>query len=123
MIRRLAGWAVLSLIPLAFLALAVLAGQLAEMAAGVGIAAVCLLAAWVGVRLLAPEALHACADAWNDAEKRIRDLHAPVQHMGQTWCAECSVRRSMGPKTDEWVAYIPHPCPTLDTLEKKEPTA
>jgi hypothetical protein len=73
-------------------------------------------------RVLAAEALHVCADTWKDAEKRIRDLHTPVQHMGQTWCAECSVRRFTGPRTDEWVAYIPHPCPTLDTLENKEPT-
>ncbi|MEV4784054.1 hypothetical protein AB0K53_01120 [Streptomyces tuirus] len=50
--RRAAGWAVLSLIPLTLVTLAVLAGQLAEMAVGVGIAAVLCLAAWVGVRLL-----------------------------------------------------------------------
>ncbi|MGP3737959.1 hypothetical protein ACTWJ9_33150 (plasmid) [Streptomyces sp. GDS52] len=73
-------------------------------------------------RFLAAEALHVCADTWNDARNRLRALHAPVQHMGQTWCGECSVRRRTGPHTDEWVAYIPHPCPTLDTLENKEPT-
>jgi hypothetical protein len=74
-------------------------------------------------QVLAAEALHVCADTWKDAEKRIRGLHTPVQHMGQTWCAECSVRRSTGPHSDEWVVYIPHPCPTLDALENKEPTA
>lgn len=49
---------------------------------------------------------------------RVRALHQPIQHMGQTWCAECSVRRSTGPKTYEWVAYIPHPCPTIDAIEE-----
>ena len=72
-------------------------------------------------RVLAAEALHVCADTWKDAEKRIRDLHAPVQHLGKTWCQECSVRRRTGPQTDEWVAFIPHPCPTIDALEPKEP--
>lgn len=72
-------------------------------------------------RVLAAEALHVCADTWKDAEKRIRDLHAPVQHMGKDWCAACSVRRSTGPKTEEWLAYIPHPCPTLDALERTSP--
>ncbi|WP_055693237.1 hypothetical protein [Streptomyces prasinopilosus] len=73
-------------------------------------------------RLLAAEALHVCAGTWQDAKKRLTDLHAPVQHMGRTWCRECSVRRRTGPRDEEWVAYIPHPCPTLDTLESKEPT-
>ncbi|MEW2187680.1 hypothetical protein AB0900_30815 [Streptomyces cellulosae] len=73
-------------------------------------------------RFLAAQALHVCADTWKAAEKRIRDLHVPVQHRGKTWCGECSVRRSTGPKTEEWVAFIPHPCPTLDTLDHKEPT-
>ncbi|MFI9344967.1 hypothetical protein ACIG0D_27430 [Streptomyces sp. NPDC052773] len=50
--RRAAGWAVLSLIPLTLVTLAVLAGQLAELAVGVVIAAFCCLALWVGVRLL-----------------------------------------------------------------------
>ncbi|MGX1129933.1 apolipoprotein N-acyltransferase [Streptomyces glaucescens] len=50
--RRIAGWAVLSLIPLVFVTLAVLAGQLAEMAVGVGIAVFCCLALWFGLRLL-----------------------------------------------------------------------
>jgi hypothetical protein len=50
--RRVAGWAVLSLIPLVFVTLAALAGQLDEMAVGVVIAAFCCLAAWTGVRLL-----------------------------------------------------------------------
>ncbi|MGW9238138.1 hypothetical protein ACWGRL_05280 [[Kitasatospora] papulosa] len=48
--------------------------------------------------------------------KRVMDLHEPVQHMGQTWCGECSVRRSTGPKTEEWVAFVPYPCPTIDVL-------
>ena len=50
--RRVAGWAVLSLIPLTFVALAVLADQLAEMAVGVGIATFICLAAYTGFRLL-----------------------------------------------------------------------
>jgi hypothetical protein len=59
-------------------------------------------------------------DALNARLDAVRALHAPVQHMGQTWCGECSVRRRTGPKTQEWVAFIPHPCPTLDALEGKE---
>jgi hypothetical protein len=50
--RRAAGWAVLSLIPLTFLALAVLAGRLAEMAVGVGVAAFLCLVTYAGLRLL-----------------------------------------------------------------------
>lgn len=73
-------------------------------------------------RILATEALNVCADTWRDAEKRVRGLHTPVQHLGKTWCSECSVRRRTGPRTDEWVAFIPHPCPTLNALEGKEPT-
>ncbi|WP_399553870.1 hypothetical protein OG473_39405 (plasmid) [Streptomyces anulatus] len=49
--------------------------------------------------------------------KRITALHEPVQRMGQAWCGECSVRRSTGPTTEEWVALIPHPCPTIDVLD------
>ncbi|MFJ2279277.1 hypothetical protein ACIOEZ_34575 [Streptomyces sp. NPDC087866] len=48
--------------------------------------------------------------------KRIMDLHAPVQHMGQVWCGECSVRRSTGPRSEEWVAFVPYPCRTLGVL-------
>ncbi|WP_330479938.1 hypothetical protein OG301_39035 (plasmid) [Streptomyces platensis] len=51
---------------------------------------------------------------------RVRALHQPVQHMGQTWCDGCSVRRSTGPKTCEWVAFIPHPCPTLQAVEETQ---
>jgi hypothetical protein len=72
-------------------------------------------------RRLAAEAIHIAADSYKAAESRVRALHAPVQHMGKTWCTECSVRRSTGPRTEEWVAFIPHPCPTLDALENKEP--
>jgi hypothetical protein len=75
-----------------------------------------------------PEDSHAAADeamalvqpeldALNARLNAVRDLHAPVQHMGRAWCGECSVRRRTGPNTDEWVACIPHPCPTLDALE------
>ncbi|MCX4606785.1 hypothetical protein OG402_40890 [Streptomyces anulatus] len=52
----------------------------------------------------------------------ITALHAPVQHMGQVWCGECSVRRSTGPKSEEWMAFIPHPCPTLNALDSTEAT-
>ena len=55
--------------------------------------------------------------------ERIAALHAPVRHMGQTWCGECSVRRSTGPLAEEWVAFIPHPCPTLNALNDTEATA
>jgi hypothetical protein len=47
---------------------------------------------------------------------RVRKLHRSITHLGQKWCAECSVRRSTGPRDEEWVAFIPHPCPTLDAL-------
>lgn len=73
-------------------------------------------------RYLATESIHVFNDDLNAAKKRLRDLHAPVQHLGRTWCGECSVRRRTGPHTDEWVAFIPHPCPTIDALENKEPT-
>lgn len=72
-------------------------------------------------RYLATESVHVFADDWKNAKKRVTALHAPVQHMGQTWCQECSVRRRTGPKTEEWVAFIPHPCQTLEALENKEP--
>ncbi|GES27873.1 hypothetical protein AB0G60_02875 [Streptomyces angustmyceticus] len=49
---------------------------------------------------------------------RMRALHQPTQHMGQTWCTTCSTRRRTGPDTEEWVAYIPHPCPTIDAIEE-----
>ncbi|THA22756.1 hypothetical protein E6R18_32945 [Streptomyces sp. A1277] len=56
--------------------------------------------------------------------ERVAALHVPVQHMGRTWCGECSVRRSTGPAgTEEWVAFIPHPCPTIDALNDTEATA
>lgn len=73
-------------------------------------------------RYLATESVHVFADDLKAAKKRVRALHAPVQHLGQTWCQECSTRRRTGPKTDEWVAYIPHPCATIQALENKEPT-
>ncbi|MFE3381348.1 hypothetical protein [Streptomyces anulatus] len=57
------------------------------------------------------------------AVQRITALHVPVQHMGQTWCGLCSVRRSTGPKIEEWVAFIPHPCPTLNVLDSTETTS
>lgn len=50
--RQAAGWVVLSLIPIIALILAVLAGQLAEMAVGFAIGGALLLAAWVGVGLI-----------------------------------------------------------------------
>ncbi|MFE1111297.1 hypothetical protein ACFW5U_36185 [Streptomyces rochei] len=50
--RRIAGWAVLSLIPLSLVMLAALAGQLAELAVGAGVAAFLALTAWAGVALL-----------------------------------------------------------------------
>jgi hypothetical protein len=73
-------------------------------------------------RHLAVEAIEVASDTYKHAKKRVTALHAPVQHMGRTWCGECSVRRRTGPTTDEWVAFIPHPCPTIEALENKEPT-
>lgn len=71
---------------------------------------------------LAVHAIEIASGTFKDAKKRVLALHAPVQHLGKTWCRECSTRRRTGPKTDEWVAFIPHPCPTLDALDSKEPT-
>ncbi|MFF1358800.1 hypothetical protein [Streptomyces sp. NPDC058297] len=71
-------------------------------------------------RYLMTESLHVFADDLNAAKKRVTALHAPVQHMGQTWCGECSVRRSTGPRSEEWVALIPHPCPTIDAISGTE---
>lgn len=51
-VRRIAGWAVLSLIPIIFVTLAILAGQLVEAAIGLGIAVVICLAAYTGIALL-----------------------------------------------------------------------
>jgi hypothetical protein len=67
-------------------------------------------------RLLAVEAVHIAADTYEDAKKRAVALHHPVTEMGQTWCDECSVQRSTGPRTWERIAYIPHPCPTIRAL-------
>jgi hypothetical protein len=72
-------------------------------------------------RYLMTESLHVFADDLRAAKKRIRDLHSPAQHLGKTWCQECSRRRRTGPKTDEWVAFVSHPCPTIEALEAKEP--
>lgn len=51
-IRRVAGCCVLALIPLTFVVLAALAGQLAELAVGTAIAGFISLAAIVGIHLL-----------------------------------------------------------------------
>lgn len=70
-------------------------------------------------RALAGEAIHLASDTVKDTKKRVTALHAPVRHMGQTWCGECSVRRSTGPRTEEWVAFIPHPCPTIEAITER----
>lgn len=75
-----------------------------------------------GSRHLAVEAIEVAFGTYTAAKKRVTALHSPVQHLGKTWCRECSVRRRTGPHADEWVAFIPHPCPTLDAIENKEPT-
>lgn len=57
-------------------------------------------------------------------EKRIRAalaLHQPIEHLGRTWCDACSTRRRTGPRTDEWVAFIPYPCPTVEALTEETP--
>lgn len=61
---------------------------------------------------------HRRAEQLEAAIARVRDLHQSVQHMGQIWCGECSVRRRTGPKTEEWVAFIPHPCATIRALNE-----
>jgi hypothetical protein len=50
--RRIAGWCVLALIPITFVTLAALAGQLAELAIGAAVAAFFMLVSFVGVHLL-----------------------------------------------------------------------
>ncbi|MGW5173182.1 hypothetical protein ACWERY_02290 [Streptomyces sp. NPDC004082] len=50
--RRIAGWALLSLVPATFVTLAVLAGQLAEMAVGAAIAGGLSAAMWFGMGLI-----------------------------------------------------------------------
>jgi uncharacterized membrane protein len=50
--RRAAGWALLSLIPLTFVALAAIAHQLPELAVGAAIAGILGAAAHLGVHLL-----------------------------------------------------------------------
>ncbi|WP_282083993.1 hypothetical protein [Streptomyces tendae] len=52
MIRRVAGWCVLALIPLTLVFLAGLAGQLAELAVGTAIAVFLMLLAIIGNHLL-----------------------------------------------------------------------
>lgn len=48
---------------------------------------------------------------------RVRELHRPVTLLGRVWCDECSTQRSIGPKTFERIAYIPHPCRTIQALD------
>lgn len=55
-------------------------------------------------------------DALNARLDAARALRQPEEHLGHLWCSECSVKRRTGPRTEEWVAFIPHPCPTLDAL-------
>jgi len=47
----------------------------------------------------------------------VADLHHPITLMGQVWCDACSVQRQTGPRTTERIAYIPHPCPTIQALD------
>ncbi|MEW2302010.1 hypothetical protein AB0958_18890 [Streptomyces sp. NPDC006655] len=68
------------------------------------------------VRRLAGDGLLIAASSYTEAKARLTALHTPVEHLGKTWCAACSVRRWTGPKTEEWVAFVPHPCPTLDAV-------
>lgn len=70
-----------------------------------------------GLRLLATEGLIIVGTTYTEAKRRLLALHTPVEHMGKTWCAECSVRRRTGPKTEEWVAFVPHPCHTIEALD------
>jgi hypothetical protein len=74
------------------------------------------------VRLLAVDGIEIAHGTYVNAKKRVMALHTPIAHMGKTWCAECSVRRQTGPRTEEWVAFVPHPCPTLEALDWKEST-
>lgn len=57
-----------------------------------------------------------CAPAAIAAVTRARELHHPVTLMGVVCCDECSTQRSTGPHTSERIAYIPHPCRTIQAL-------
>lgn len=50
---------------------------------------------------------------------RVAALHHPVTLMGQVWCDECSTQRLTGPSTCERIAYIPHPCRTIQALTEE----
>jgi hypothetical protein len=56
--RRVVGWCMLALLPLTLVALAALAGQLAELAVGTAIAAFLVLVTFVGVRLVVSGGRH-----------------------------------------------------------------
>lgn len=51
----------------------------------------------------------------------VHTLHRPVTLMSQVWCDECSTQRSTGPRTSERIAYIPHPCRTIQALDGETP--
>lgn len=71
------------------------------------------------LRMLATEAICIASDVIKDAKKRVLELHHPVTLMGKVWCDECSIRRSTGYGTSERIAYVLHPCPTVQALEEE----
>lgn len=56
------------------------------------------------------------ADAAEGAKKRAVELHRPVTLMGMVCCDECSTERQIGPRSTERIAFIPHPCRTIQAL-------
>jgi hypothetical protein len=72
----------------------------------------------IDAEMEAADALHRELQAVKQA---VRALHRPVAELGQTWCDECSTRRSTGPRTAERIAYIPHPCRTVRAIDGERP--
>lgn len=68
------------------------------------------------LRMLTAEAIHIAADVTAEAKKRVTDLHRPVTLMSMACCDECSTERRTGPNASERIAYIPHPCRTIQAL-------
>lgn len=73
------------------------------------------------LRMLAAEAIFISSDVTKAAKNRVLDLHRPVTLMGMVCCDECSLLRQTGPRSSERMAYIPHPCATVQALEGEAP--
>lgn len=61
--------------------------------------------------------LEAERDEGRAALDRVRALHIPEEHLGRTWCYECSTRTQTSMRTERWDVFIPYPCPTLNAID------